>query len=209
MTITTGWELWDYLTRPEFEELANLRKYSFNPACLNFIFRISSEHAGTINDAIQVISCDDVSIRTFIRISIWYYISVVPEQSHRGCDVPRSRGECGVEACLAQVGCIPTKVFQKILASAIWGMEVVCPKSGHFLKLVFQIIQCFSLSHLHTVGPYYFQSLPGAQYQDEFHRTTTTLVFPPWVSIERLSTLMNIVLDLRTKEVVRAHLLTT
>jgi len=59
-----------YLTWPEFEELVNLRKYSFDPACLDFVFKISSGHAGAINDVLKVISCDDVSLRTFIRIGI-------------------------------------------------------------------------------------------------------------------------------------------
>ena len=59
-----------YLTRPEFEELVNLKKYSFDPACLDFIFKILSGHVGAIEDVIRVISCDDVSLRTFIRISI-------------------------------------------------------------------------------------------------------------------------------------------
>ena len=43
-----------------------------------------------------------------------------------------------------------------------------------------QIIQCFSplnLSHPRMVGPYYLQSLPEAQYQDEcwYDLTTGTL----------------------------------
>jgi len=59
-----------YLTRPEFEEVVNLRKSSFDPACLDFIFGISSGHAGAMIDVIDVISCDDVGLRAFIRISI-------------------------------------------------------------------------------------------------------------------------------------------
>jgi len=59
-----------YLTPPEFEELVNLRKYSFDPACLDFIFRISSGHTGAMSDVINVVSCDDVSLCAFIRISI-------------------------------------------------------------------------------------------------------------------------------------------
>ena len=189
-----------YLTRPEFEDLVNLRKYSFDLACLDFIFRISSGHVGAINDVIQVISCDDVSLRTFIRISIWYYISVVPEnhsipkiihlfwffrifhlpssvhrtsrcqylserspwqwwtsdpigssrftccslqQSHRGYDVPRNRGECCVEAvfhtrlaaywqrCLRESGNCGLLLCVDV-ASVIYGMEAVTrPKSSH------------------------------------------------------------------------------
>jgi len=49
-----------YFTRPEFEEFVNLRQYSFDPACLDFIFEISSGHAGAMNDVIHVISCDDL-----------------------------------------------------------------------------------------------------------------------------------------------------
>ena len=59
-----------YLTWPEFEEFVNLGKYSFDPACLDFIFKISSGHAGAIDDVIRVISCDDLSLCTFIWISI-------------------------------------------------------------------------------------------------------------------------------------------
>jgi len=58
-----------YLTRAEFNEFVNLRKYTFDPACLDFIFGISSGHAGAINDVINVISCDDVSVHVSIRIS--------------------------------------------------------------------------------------------------------------------------------------------
>ena len=59
-----------YLTRPEFEEIANLRKYSFDPDCLDFIFRISSGHTGAMDDVINVISCDDVNLPAFVRIRI-------------------------------------------------------------------------------------------------------------------------------------------
>jgi hypothetical protein len=57
-----------YLTRPEFNSLVNLRNYSFDPACLDFIFRISSGHVGVMNDIINVISCDDVSLPITIQI---------------------------------------------------------------------------------------------------------------------------------------------
>lgn len=67
-----------YLTRPEFEELVNLRKYSFDPACLDFIFRISSGHVGAIIDVIQVISCDDVSLPHSYRL-----VSDITSQSYR------------------------------------------------------------------------------------------------------------------------------
>ena len=59
-----------YLTRPEFDEIIKLRKYSFDPACLDFILRISSGHAGAMDDVIDVISCDDVSLPAFVRIRI-------------------------------------------------------------------------------------------------------------------------------------------
>lgn len=41
------------------------------------------------------------------------------------------------------------------------------------LEFVIQVIRCFSplnLSSQRIVGPYYFQSVPEAQYQDEFYR---------------------------------------
>jgi DNA helicase HerA-like ATPase len=59
-----------YLTRSEFEELVNLRKYAFDPTCLDFIFRISSGHVGAMTDVINIISCDDVSVPVIIRIRI-------------------------------------------------------------------------------------------------------------------------------------------
>ena len=59
-----------YLTRPEFDEIIKLRKYSFDPACLDFILRISSGHAGAMDDVIDVISCDDVSLPAFVWIRI-------------------------------------------------------------------------------------------------------------------------------------------
>ena len=59
-----------YLTRPEFEEIVNLRKYSFDPACLDFIFRLSSGHTGAADDVINVISCANVSLPAFVQIRI-------------------------------------------------------------------------------------------------------------------------------------------
>lgn len=59
-----------YLTRPEFNEIVNLRKYSFDLTCLDFIFGISSGHAGAVDDVIHVISCDDASLPPFVRIRI-------------------------------------------------------------------------------------------------------------------------------------------
>lgn len=41
-----------FLTRPEFDDL---RKYSFDPTCLDFIFRISSGQAGAMDDVINLI----------------------------------------------------------------------------------------------------------------------------------------------------------
>ena len=62
-----------YLTQTEFNEICDLRKYSeyFDPAFLDFIFKISSGHAGAIGDVIDVIFCDDVSFPAFVlRIRI-------------------------------------------------------------------------------------------------------------------------------------------
>ena len=59
-----------YLTRSEFTEIASLRKYYFDSACLDSIFRITSGHAGAMVDVIYVISCDDVSLPAFVRIRI-------------------------------------------------------------------------------------------------------------------------------------------
>ena len=58
-----------YLTRPEFDEIVNVRKYSFHPACLDFIFKISSGHAGAMDNVFNNISRDDVSLPTFVRIT--------------------------------------------------------------------------------------------------------------------------------------------
>ena len=41
-----------FLTRPEFDDL---RKYSFDPTCVDFIFRISSGQAGAMDDVINLI----------------------------------------------------------------------------------------------------------------------------------------------------------
>ena len=68
-----------YLTRPEFEEIFRLRKHIFDPEFLDFIFKISSGHTGAVVGVVDVISCDDVSLPAFVRIRIWFHISVVPE----------------------------------------------------------------------------------------------------------------------------------
>ena len=61
--------MWSYLTQPEFE-IVNVRKYPFNPACLDFIFKILSGDTGVMDDVINVISFDDVRLPTFVWIMI-------------------------------------------------------------------------------------------------------------------------------------------
>ena len=57
--------------------------------------------------------------------------------------------------------------------------KLFCPnpaipiQAPNLLEFVIQIIKRFSplnLSHPRTVGPYYFQNVPDARYQDEFYR---------------------------------------
>ena len=46
-------------------------------------------------------------------------------------------------------------------------------QAPNLLEFVIQVIKCFSplnLSYPRIIGPYYFQTLPEAQYQDEFYR---------------------------------------
>ena len=54
-----------YVTRSELDEIAKLKKYSFDPACLNFIFRITSGHVGAIQGVNNVITSDEVSLPAF------------------------------------------------------------------------------------------------------------------------------------------------
>lgn len=59
-----------YLTRPEFDEITSLKRYSFDLACLDFIFWITSGHVGAMGDVLHVISSDDIIFPAFVRIWI-------------------------------------------------------------------------------------------------------------------------------------------
>jgi len=100
-----------YLTQPEFEELVKLRKYSFNPTCLDFIFGISSGHTGAINDVVYVISCDDVSLSSSIK-----YQNLRLHLSHTGKSQPSKN-------------CSPCPIFSSISPLIICTQDFIVPVS--------------------------------------------------------------------------------
>ena len=253
-----------YLTWPEFEEIINLRKYSFDPACLDFIFRISSGHMGAVIDVINVISCDNVNLIAFIQIRIWCYISVtlenhsIPKNFH--CFQFFPTFHCSSPVCRTLgYQCLSERspwqwVFQipavaRILHTALCYnviMDAMFPEeeesaalkwcfaqgwlhadkgvskgheiAGYFfllllhwlfvewklsqnpvnpiqpsslLEFVIQVVKRFSLlslSYPRIVGPYYFQTLPEAQYHDEFYRCCYDLTTGSLTTLSEFST---------------------
>ena len=235
-----------YLTRPEFDEIVNVREYSFHPACLDFIFKISSGHAGTMDNVFNDISRDDVSLphsyglqdlmshlsRTgksqhpknrlpfpiFSNISLlivytqdfkclsevsltmmrfrsqrwlafyallsvtmswWMRHSQKQRRAHAALKHYFAQGWLDADKGVSKDQEIAGYFFASLLHQlfAEWKLSGQNPalsiQAPNLLEFVIQVIKGFSpsnLSYPRTVGPYFLQNLPEAQYRDEFYR---------------------------------------
>jgi len=220
-----------YLTQPEFMEVVNLRKYSFDPTCLDFIFKISSGHVGAMIDVIKVISCDDsyrkiaASQKLFTMSDFSQHFTshhlyeglqgasifrrglpgndilqtpsvahilrtalrenVIVDTMFSEAEESKALRLCFAQGWLHTEKCVSNnrEIVGYFFASRLHRLFVEWKLSGQnppilieapsLLEFAIQIVKRFSplnLSCPRSVGPYYFQTLPEAQYQNEFYR---------------------------------------